>query len=510
MELTRPVTQEELKKNYKKLSLRYHPDRNGGSKESQNQMQMLNACMDLIGRELAGVSAEDEENDAENGGNEDQEDPREKYMRMRREMQEEMEKEMKRQQEMRDNFEANKEKEKVECAKRSKALKLDTPDGRRESNQAFAREVRQTKEQQTTESSSTERSKTNKTNMDDIDDHHEEKPTPTSPSEENKNKTDAKPRNEIMDCNTNEFAVALRMGMPDIAINLLREQIQKFFKEASHNMYFEGKKKSDEQLRLEWLQQPLDMDENTVLHYAVYYESFQTMKTICQVVAKDRHIDAVVLQSNIHGQSPLFFAEIAKDPSILSLVKSQMHLSEQIKQRTQLIPALKSACKRFFAIFRHLSLVTTLSTALAFYIARVVFDLHVVTSIFGLVIMQYLGKGTSRVVSLLTFCAMWKLAVIAIAFISQFIMFELALIMAPIVVAGIVSSASKKHGGLMGRILLPFVFHAGVCQRIEPVLVLCQKYVTPSVVRKRGWDQPYSLSLVILICLGFDRLRQEI
>jgi len=511
MELTTPVTLEELKKSYKKLSLRYHPDRNGGSKESQNQMQILNACMDLIERDLAGVSDEDEENDdnehRQDDGKEDQEDPREKYMRMRREMQEEMEKEMKRQQEMKDNFEACKEKDSVECTKKSKLLRLDTLDGRQEANEAFARQVRQTQNQKARESSATEKSKAN--NMDDIDDHHEEKP-PTAPSEETKNKTNAKPRYEIMDCNSNDFAVALRMGMPDIAINLLQDQIQKFFQEASINMHFEEKKKSSQQLRLEWLQQPLDMDNNTILHYAIYYESFQTMKTIFQVSAKDGHIDAVILQPNLHGQSPLFFAEIVKDPSILALIKSQLHLSDLFKQRTQLIPALKLAGKRFFAIFRHLSLVTTLSTALAYYIAHVVFDMHVMTSVVGLVIMRYLGRSTSRVTSLLAFCGMWKLAGITIALIFQFVTFELVLIMLPVLVAGIVStSASKKRGGLMGMMFLPLVVHAGVCQRLD-TLISCQKYVTPGVITKRGWDQLYSFSLVILICLGFNRLKEEI
>ena len=59
LELSRPTTEEALKKQFKKLSLRYHPDRNGGSEESKEKMQKLNACVEIIEKDLTGVYGDD-------------------------------------------------------------------------------------------------------------------------------------------------------------------------------------------------------------------------------------------------------------------------------------------------------------------------------------------------------------------------------------------------------------------------------------------------------------------
>ena len=45
------ATHEEIKKAYRKLSLQYHPDRNGNSAESTSKIQQINAAYDIIGDE---------------------------------------------------------------------------------------------------------------------------------------------------------------------------------------------------------------------------------------------------------------------------------------------------------------------------------------------------------------------------------------------------------------------------------------------------------------------------
>jgi hypothetical protein len=526
MELKSPVTQEEVKTKYKRLSLRYHPDRNGGSQESQEQMQKLNACMDLIEKDIAGVQEGDDDDekhpdDADgHSQDKDKEDPTKVYMRMRKEMEEEMRRERERQQKMREQFETNKLQQKADCTKKSRELKLETPDGRQEANAKFAQQVldqqqRPRQHAQTTETSAETKPEksASSASMEDIDDHHDEaaveKPTPDQ--EEATRAT--KPKNDIMECNTNDVVVALRMGMPDIAINLVQDQLQAFFQEAARNMHFEGVKKTPQECRLEFLQLPLDMDKNSILHYAVYYESYQAVKAICQVALTDRILDPVISQPNRHGQTPLFFAEIAQDESLLPLVKSLLDVSQQIKQRTQLIPALKAAGNRIIAILRHIGLATTLSTALSFYISHVIFDLHISTSLVGLMMMQYLGSdlrtasevpGMKSVVVLLTFCGMWKLAAYIIDFVLQIIMFEFIIIMTPITLAGIVSSGKKR--GAVGNLLLPFTAHASICRRVEPVFNFVHGHITPKMVTKCGWVRAYILSLSILISFGVQQL----
>jgi len=354
MELDPPVSPEELKKNYKKLSLRYHPDRNGGSKESQEKMQILNACMDLIERDITGVN-NDEDDNSQGGNNTEDEDPRERYMRMRREMEEEMVREMKRQQEMREQFEANKIQQKKDCESRTKQLHLDTPQGREKASKNFTRKVakyilhsRKPKKEDTAPTSTTD--------MDDIDenDYQEEEKSQheskieTDGDDDDGTNNNNKPRNEIMDCNADDFVVALRMGMPDIAIRLLQVRLKTYFQEAALNMHFDGVKKTQNQVRLDFLLLPLDLDGNSILHYAVYYESYQAIQIICQVALQDGNMDPVISQEDYHSQTPLYFAKIAVDESILPLVKSQIHTTELIKQRTKFLPALKAGGRRIF------------------------------------------------------------------------------------------------------------------------------------------------------------------
>lgn len=516
MELEPPVSQEELKKNYKKLSLRYHPDRNGGSKESHEKMQILNACMDLVEKDIYGVT--DDSDDMEKEDNvgsekEQEEDPRERYMRMRREMQEEMEKEMKRQHEMREHFEANKVQQKKECESESRKLQLDTPEGRENANKKFTNEVMQQKKIRDENSSSTKENQESaessaSNHMDGIDENDHIAETAKKEIPGNKRElSDSKPRNEIMDCNADDLVVALRLGMPDIAISLLQNRLKTYFQEAARNMHFEGVKKKQEEVRLDFLLEPLDLDGNSILHYACYYESYQAIKIICQVALKDRQIDPVISQENYHSQTPLFYAEIAKDESILPLVQSQIHTAKMMKERTQFVPALKAGGRRIVELFQHFGVSPSLSTALAFYIAHVIFDLHALSSLGGLIVMQFSGPQRAKsnpdvtsIIVLLVFCALWKFSAFVITFVFQFIMVELALILAPIILAGIVSSSRKR------MLLFPFIAHNSICQRIIPVWIQIHKRTTPNVVTKHGWARPYFLGLTILVVHALKQL----
>ena len=514
MELTPPVTQEELKKKYKRLSLRYHPDRNGGSEESQKQMQILNACMEMIEKDLAGVDGEDgvdhddHHHDDDEDGHDD-EDPMEKYKRMRKEREEAMAAEMKRQEQMRQAFVNNKDRQKEECAKRSQELKLDTFEGRDKANKHFVQEVEKSKATSTSSEDTSQPSSDAKANsMDDIDDDNHTNNVQKSQEESKSYEEEGypKPKNEVMECNSNDFAIALRMNLPDIAINVIQNQIRDFFKESALTMHFEGETKTPSQLKLEFLQNPIDDDGNTMLHYACYYESYQTIKVVCkaalEAATKQRaygDFEAVLTQKNYHNQTPYYFVNVAQDQSISKLMESQLDISKIIKQRTMFFPALAASGKRILGIFQHIGIVTTLTTILAFVTAHIGFDLSNATSFLALVLMQVLGKnlpGVRGVSVFLAFCLLWKLAIfVYVEFLKEYIMIELVLVLAPIVLAGLISSR-RKHW-----LLLPLRAYQQISIRLSKVL----NYITPKAVAKRGMTQLFFLSITMLILFGLKQ-----
>lgn len=547
MELTPPadgskVTQEQLKKQYKRLSLRYHPDRNGGSSESQRLMQKLNACMDIIEKDITGVTdnnsdhGDEPDGNGAEGSNAEKEDPIAAYERMRKEMQEEMEKEMERQRKMKEQYETNKEKQKKDCDQRSQKLKLETLEGREQANEKFNQQVQQQQQHRiatakntgtSPSSKSSKQEETSKHKMTDIDeDDHHQSETKAAAKEKMSPAPTAKPKNDIMECNTNDVVVALRMGLPDIAIPLLQEQLQEFFSESAKNMHFDGIKKTPQELRLEFLQQPLDEDDNSIFHYAVYYESYQAVKAICQVALQDvESLDAILSQTNVHGHTPLFFAELSveDEASILPLIQSQLKLAELIKQRTKVLAAMKAAAARVVEIGQHIGLATTISTVLSVYItiSSTVFHLHPAASVLCLVFIQQVGgdkrwlreiPGLKSVLALLNFCGMWIFARAAGRLALQYIMVEFLLILAPITVAGLVSSGKRRRGGggrMVDLLLLPFHVHLFVSRHLEPVLAFLCRYITPKMLIKRGWARPYYLCLVILAAMGLKQIELD-
>ena len=49
LEVTPEATDEEIKKSYRKLALKYHPDRNQGDKEAEEKIRELNAAYEILG-----------------------------------------------------------------------------------------------------------------------------------------------------------------------------------------------------------------------------------------------------------------------------------------------------------------------------------------------------------------------------------------------------------------------------------------------------------------------------
>jgi hypothetical protein len=516
------VTQEQVKKRYKQLSLQYHPDRNGGSAESQAQMQKLNACLDIIEKDLLGVNDQDNhQHDEDHENEEDDESPMERYMRMREEMQKEVEAELARQQKAIDDFEANKQKMQETAAKRTKELGLDTQEGRERSHDKFANDVREAK---SVHSNATKKQKVQEKphNISDID---EDEPKACNQPQTKQGQRE-KPKYELMEYGetSDEVILALRMGTipADIILEFLQKQLQEYFQEESQNMHFEGVKKTPRECRLEFLLQPRDDDMNTIMHYAAYFESLQVIQSLCQVALKDRQLASVLEHMNIHGETVISFAAFAEDSRLTAFLHAQEQLNDHIQKHTELLPALRAVPARISSMAKNFGLPTIISTCLLFIVPYTLCGLRLLTSLVALILVQTVGRATAKNVvdrysnlvgMLWSFCGLWLLSRELMGLILEVVMVELLLILAPIVIAGVVSSRNRRRrGGVFGLVLLPLEIHAKLSEKIEPVLTKVFHLLTPKMLKtsQPAWILPYYLSLSIFMFLGAANFIHEI
>ena len=128
-------------------------------------------------------------------------------------------------------------------------------------------------------------------------------------------------------------------------------------------------------LGIDFLQRPIDFDDNTLIHYAIYFETYQVINAICGIAHNKFHgLDKVLTQKNKYGQTPWTFAQIANDDSIKLLIKSQLDIVETIKTKTQLFPAIKAATIRLFALLTNIDVGITL---ICTFVAYIVFNFYV-------------------------------------------------------------------------------------------------------------------------------------
>jgi hypothetical protein len=536
MELTPPVSQAELKKRYKKLSLKYHPDRNQGSEESHAQMTKLNACFDLIEQELQGPEEENESAPDDDNFDEvftpdgqqqkpprDARDMRKEYEEMRKEMQREMEEELARYNKLKEDFQTNKRLNQKECRQKAQAVGLDTKEGRQAAHESFSRQSR--KETEPSQDSSGGASSTvaaeeptsSTTNMHDIDEHSSPKDSKTKEGQQGETETsstpdmDNKPKNLIMECNTDDVVVAFRMGMTEIAMELLQEELQKFAKERTLDARFTGESITPKGLRYEFLARPLDDDQNALIHYAIYYEDHEMIRALCQMAMRDQSLDKVIYQANVHGETPLVYAKIAKDGHILAVVQAQITLAEQFLARTQALPALKHAGQRLWELVLQVDWVTTFSSVLSFYIGYAVFQLYTIVTLVGIMFVQLIVaptglapkdiRGVPDVTVLLSYYGVCKVIAIIFRWVQPYIMWELVFLMTPITMAGCCSSKQRirRFSYLPVRFL-----------NVTRFLILGMTWVvgkiTPKTLIERGLVKPVMLCISLALCKGIQNL----
>ena len=454
LELEPPCELEQVRKKYKQLSLRHHPDRNGGSQQSHETMQKLNACFKLIEEHILGdiVEAKEEQEEEEPQFN------YKEFMKQQREAKEQMEREIRQEQEryqqMKQEFDQNKQKDKTHCHQQQRAMDLQSEQGRQQAQTEFQERVKKQKQQKEKEKREQKKEKEQK--------EKQEKKSASTPAPPDK------PKNPVMDYNLNDLVVALRLKMPDIALKLMEENINKHVQSRALDAQFTGERMTLKQLGMEYLLKPLDLDQNMLLHYAVYYEIYQVVNAVCGIAHnKFNSLEAVLLAKNQYGQTPWTFAEIAQDESIRNLVQSQMDLVQQIRNQTRLFPAIRSGCMRLFQILTHLDLVATLSLGLSFLLGYKIFQIHYSLAIFMALVVQYFRvisiaekcmynpqlerqqvqlKQNNVDVSLLISCySIWIATCQLVVWIYPFVMIELLALLLPLWVAILMSRSRRRQ-----------------------------------------------------------------
>ena len=428
LELTPPFTDlgmDEVRQQWKKLSRRYHPDRNQGSEESKQKQQEINEAMDRIQIALeqggGGVSDPTGSGDGNHEEEHDQQQEHENfpmppsppppehyrrhtskkqqrreerirrlqyekelreyqqkiYTKMKKEMRKErdaymamMKEEMRKEQEQRNRV--NQEMQKIQ----RETSRLGDLEQRQASSQIFMNQVeriRRGKEAQEGETGHSE-------------DTYVEKP-----------------KNYIMESCTNRIVVAMRLGMEELAVHMLDDAINEFINDVKMQPYnhtelltilangqgiVSYQQLLEEAIKVVILKR-LDEDNNSLLHYAVYWECESMIRCVCDVAHHSGLLEEVFCAKNLHDNVPMELAWIAKNPDIMPVLQSYQSLVQLHRERTHLGPATVKAIKQLAVSLRtNFDLVTVGNTILAYYTGRVVVGLHWVWACLGIVALQ--------------------------------------------------------------------------------------------------------------------------
>jgi curved DNA-binding protein CbpA len=388
MELEPPVTMEQLKKQYKRLSLRYHPDRNSGSQEAHELQQKLNASFDLLQQALEGNKPEEQDDDIPSSSYEEQNmqteeeepeaEPRQhqqhhfNHKKNRRHRQRKQDN--RRQKEMRQQMEREMRQESQRWHSMKVKVQQEQEKIRRETSQRLDAEQRQ----------AASRLFMNRVN---------------DPDYHSNNPNVEKPKNYIMEACTDSVVVAIRLGMKELMLQLLNEisdiyvqkNLQALRRQAlleQRNIPMTAETLGLKEIRLRVVTQPLDDDGNTILHYAVYWEQPSIIRSLVCMAQRDLVLDRMMSATNVHGHTPSDFACVAIDPSIVPLMQSQESLAKIYQEQTKIGPASVKAGKDFATILRNADWATTLHSILGYSVGAWGFRLHSIFCALGVGILQ--------------------------------------------------------------------------------------------------------------------------
>lgn len=413
------LTREAVKKKFRRFSLLHHPDRNKNSEESNQMMQKINNYYNLLNEELdrrEGIEHESEEEEMEEKVNEESESSpspqgdspsskknnkknrgkqtkaakkrnrrarqraRKQEERQREEMNEEMQKEWEEVKRQQREVRREQHKRKWKAYKTMQTHGLDTKEGREQAYREWQEAVDKMEEVgKSTKNKNGNTAMTGKEpvpnqdevpGLDDIDD--ETEPTrktdttnaPSKQAEPEPTTADTvpvKPVNLAMECCMETVVVALRVGNTDVVLDSIQSEIMEAFKQAMIKAVLNKRDEISEKevaVRVAtYFTTPLDEDGNTLLHYAVYYESFDSISGIYHLSSSFGILAEVFLKENSYKMTPLDFSKCCvKDKRIPARMKMCTDAAKEDLASKQLWPSLKKSARRLWGILRNVNI----------------------------------------------------------------------------------------------------------------------------------------------------------
>jgi len=322
------ATREAVKKKFRRLSLVHHPDRNNQSEESVKEMQRINRFYELLEQEFDEREGKDspqdstdtpEEPTADDNTQPDPNDPSEpgisqEERKRRRKVRKRQRKKQRQQARKHEMKEQEKRRQEME-----KEMHREWEEARRKAEE-FQKQQKKTKQENErkvmqehldTEWGRCRARETWKSKIEAIEKGEDSSET----------RATDKPPNSIMDCSTDDIAIALRLGAPDVAIELIQENIQSFMAYLINGIirrnFLQGNlhkaPTEEDQLDMKYqvyrsiLLEPLDDDGNHVLHYAAYYEDNEMLSYLTSQAHRLGHFAEYITSTNDHGSNIMDF-----------------------------------------------------------------------------------------------------------------------------------------------------------------------------------------------------------
>ena len=193
-----------------------------------------------------------------------------------------------------------------------------------------------------------------RSDLDDIDDVDVHVAEPNVPSFEPE-AIPVKPVNLVMECCTEDIVVALRMGLSDVVFDTLQENIENIMEAIFAKCKELPGSKLISAVSIYFVS-PLDDDGNTLLHYAVYYESPEVIGAIYSLSISFHALQHVFLKENLRGMIPLDFCNCCvKDSSVPDRMKLFTEAAREKVESKQLWPSLKKSGRRLWGIVRNVN-----------------------------------------------------------------------------------------------------------------------------------------------------------
>lgn len=398
LELEPPSTMEQLKKQYKRLSLRYHPDRNNGSQESHEMQQKLNASFNLIQQALEGTDPVD---------NDDEDNSPAPYEEQKMQTEERPPENTRHRQHTYNNRKTRNYSKSGKMTKGQRKRARRAEQRQEDLRAEMAREMRQENSRWESMQSKVNQEQANirrrplqRLNAELRQAMSRDFMNKVSANQNiNDNPTTEKPKNHIMEACTDPLAVAIRLGMEEFMLHSLNEEsdiyvrrnlqaLQRQALREGRNIAVTAETLGLNQIRLHTITRPLDDDGNTILHYAVYWEKPSIIRSLVNLAQQHLLLDQIMMAKNVNGHTPSNFARAAIDASIKQLMQSQEVLVKMHREQTKIGPASVKAGKELATILRHADWATTLCSILGYWVGARGFRLHFILCMLGVAILQ--------------------------------------------------------------------------------------------------------------------------